>query len=170
MKNIHSENFKIGILGGGQLGRMTLQEAYNLNLHISILDPAANAPCKDLCSEFVQGDFKDYDTVYNFGKNKDVITIEFEDVNADALQKLENEGVKVFPQPKVLKLIQDKGLQKQFYADNNLPTSAFELIGFSEEIETTQLNFPIFQKLRTSGYDGYGVQAISSKKDISKAS
>lgn len=169
MANIHSANFKIGILGGGQLGRMTLQEAYNLNLHISILDPSPIAPCKDIATEFIQGDFKDFDTVYNFGKDKDVVTIEFEDVNADALQKLEDEGVKVFPQPSVLKIIQDKGLQKQFYDQHNLPTSKFELISSRAELKDTKLNYPLFQKLRTSGYDGYGVQGLKDKNQLDKA-
>ncbi len=160
MGNIHSKNFKIGILGGGQLGRMSLQEAYNLNLHIDILDPSENAPCRSLANNFVVGDFKDFDTVYKFGKDKDVVSIEFEDVNSDALAKLENEGVKVFPQPSVLKIIQDKGLQKQFYAEHELPTSKFQLIESKEELKNTSLKFPLFQKLRTSGYDGYGVTKI----------
>lgn len=169
MKNIHNSSFKIGLLGGGQLGRMTLQEAYNLNLHICVLDPSAEAPCKDLAHEFVQGDFKDFDTVYEFGKDKDVITIEFEDVNADALAKLEEEGKKVFPQASVLKLIQDKGLQKQFYEKHQIPTSPYHLINGKADLENTDLQFPIFQKLRTSGYDGYGVQSIKSKADLEKA-
>ncbi len=168
-QNIHSENFKIGMLGGGQLGRMTLQEAYNLNLHIDILDPSANAPCKTLANEFVCGDFKDFETVYNFGKDKQVITIEFEDVNADALAELEKEGVLVYPQPRVLKLIQDKGLQKEFYQKNNIPSSAFQLIESKAEIEDANLKFPIFQKLRKSGYDGYGVQSLKDPHKLSKA-
>ena len=169
MKNLHSQNFKIGILGGGQLGRMTLQEGYNLNLHIDILDSSPNAPCKNLANNFVVGDFKNYDDVYAFGKDKDVVSIEFEDVNSDALAQLEKDGVKVFPQPHILKIIQDKGLQKQFYADHDLPTSKFELIQGKEDISNTSLNFPVFQKLRTSGYDGYGVQQIDSKEDLDKA-
>lgn len=169
MKNIHNNSFKIGLLGGGQLGRMILQEAYNLNLHICVLDPSAEAPCKDLAHEFVQGDFKDFDTVYAFGKDKDVITIEFEDVNADALAKLEEEGKKVFPQASVLKLIQDKGLQKQFYEKHQIPSSPYHLINGKADLENTDLQFPIFQKLRTSGYDGYGVQSIKSKADLEKA-
>ena len=169
MTNIHSENFRIGLLGGGQLGRMSLQEAYNLNLHIEILDPSENAPCKNLANKFVVGDFKDYDTVYEFGKDKDVVSIEFEDVNSDALAKLEEEGVKVFPQPAVLKIIQDKGLQKQFYTNHQLPTSKFELIESKEDLKNTNLNFPLFQKLRTSGYDGYGVIKINSKDDLENA-
>lgn len=169
MANIHSENFKIGILGGGQLGRMSLQEAYNLNLHIDILDPSENAPCKNLANKFVVGDFKDFDTVYEFGKDKNVVSIEFEDVNSDALAKLEKEGVKVFPQPSVLKIIQDKGLQKQFYAKHQLPTSRFELIDSKNGLKNTSLRFPLFQKLRTSGYDGYGVTKIDNKDDLENA-
>lgn len=169
MSNIHSSKFRIGMLGGGQLGRMTLQEAYNLNLHIDILDPSENAPCKTLANQFTVGDFKDFDTVYEFGKDKDVITIEFEDVNSDALAKLEEEGVKVFPQPSVLKIIQDKGLQKNFYIKHGIPTSSFQLIENKSEISTSNLIFPVFQKLRTSGYDGYGVQKIDSKNDLDKA-
>lgn len=151
------------------MGRMTLQEAYNLNLHISILDPSENAPCKPLTDDFVQGDFKDFDTVYQFGKDKHLMTIEFEDVNADALKKLEKEGVKVYPQPHILKLIQDKGLQKQFYQDHGLPTSPFELIKDKSEIANSKLDFPLFQKLRTSGYDGYGVQKLKSKESAEQA-
>lgn len=169
MKSIHSEKFKIGILGGGQLGRMTLQEAYNLNLHISILDPSANAPCRPLANEFVLGDFKDFNTVYSFGKDKDVVSIEFEDVNSDALETLENEGVKIFPQAKVLKIIQDKGLQKEFYKKNNLPTSPFKLIDNKEELNNIGLNFPLFQKKRTSGYDGYGVVKLAGLNELENA-
>ncbi len=168
-KNIHASSFKIGMLGGGQLGRMSLQEAYNLNLHISVLDPSPNAPCSSLSPDFVVGDFKDFDTVYQFGKDKDVVSIEFEDVNSDALLQLEKEGVKVFPQPKVLKIIQDKGLQKEFYKVNNIPSSAYETIKGKTEIRFSLLNFPVFQKLRTSGYDGYGVQKIDDKTAVEKA-
>lgn len=169
MQNIHSKKFKIGILGGGQLGRMTLQEAYNLNLHISILDPAIEAPSKNLSYEFVQGDFKDYDSVYSFGKNMDIVTIEFEDVNVDALEQLEKEGVKVYPQPAVLRIIQDKGLQKQFYRINKFPTSNYALINSRDEAKEAKVKFPVFQKLRTSGYDGYGVQQLKSKDDLESA-
>jgi len=166
MSNIHSEQYKIGILGGGQLGRMTLQEAYNLNLHIAILDPSENAPSASLAHEFIQGDFKDFDTVYAFGKDKNVVSIEFEDVNSDALLKLENEGVKVFPQANVLKVIQDKGLQKQFYQDQNIPTADFVLVDSKVDISQSGIDLPVFQKLRTSGYDGYGVRPIRDKEDL----
>jgi len=169
MQNIHSKQYKIGILGGGQLGRMTLQEAYNLNLHISVLDPAEGAPSEALAHEFVKGDFKDFETVYNFGKNKEIITIEFEDVNVEALEKLENEGVKVFPQSRVLRIIQDKGLQKQFYRLNKFPTANYILIDSAKEAQAANVRFPVFQKLRRSGYDGYGVQSIDDKNEIKNA-
>lgn len=151
------------------MGRMTLQKAYDLNLHISILDPSPNAPCKSLAQPFVEGDFKNFDDVYNFGKDKNVVSIEFEDVNSDALQKLEEEGIKVFPQARVLKIIQDKGLQKEFYRKNNFATPNFQLIESKDEIKSSKLKFPIFQKLRTSGYDGYGVQKINSPEDLANA-
>ena len=169
MKNIHSENFKIGMLGGGQLGRMTLQEAYNLNLHIDILDPSENAPCKSLANKFTCGDFKDFETVYNFGKDKDVITIEFEDVNAEALEKLENEGVKVFPQSRVIRLIQDKGLQKEFYQSNGIPTAAFVLINKKEKLNKYSDQLPFVQKMRTGGYDGKGVALLKESSAFENA-
>ncbi len=169
MKSIHSDNFRIGILGGGQLGRMTLQEAYNLNLHIDILDPSENAPCKNLANEFVKGDFKNYEDVFNFGKTKDVLSIEFEDVNSDALADLEKKGVKVFPQSRVLKIIQDKGLQKEFYKKNAIPTAPFKLIDGKNGLANLDLKYPLFQKKRTSGYDGYGVIKLKDKSDLSMA-
>ncbi len=169
MKSIHSSDFKIGLLGGGQLGRMILQKAYDYNIQISVLDPNPLAPCHQIAHEFVVGDFKDYDSVYNFGKGKDVITIEFEDVNSDALLALENEGVKVFPQPKALKIIQDKGLQKEFFTKIGVPTSPYFLTKNREELKEKAEKFPIFQKLRTSGYDGYGVKKIRSVAELEQA-
>lgn len=169
MKNVFSGEFKIGILGGGQLGKMLLQKAHDFNLHVEILDPSANAPCRYLCNRFVQGDFKDFDTVYHFGKNLDLISIEFEDVNVDALAALEKEGKQVYPQPAVLRIIQDKGLQKSFYRQHKIPTSSFSLTTSRADIAQTRLEFPVFQKLRTSGYDGYGVQLLENKNDLEKA-
>src|SRR5690606_23903873 len=161
-------DLKIGLLGGCQLGRMLMQKATDWNLQISILDPSADAPCAHLTHDFVVGNFKDYDTVYNFGKDKDLITIEFEDVNSDALAQLEREGVKVFPQPSVLKIIQDKGLQKEFYAAHNIPTAPYKLVTQASEIAESGIAMPFFQKLRTSGYDGYGVCKISSEADLER--
>ena len=120
-------DLKLGILGGGQLGRMLIQESINFNISTYVLDPDANAPCKDLCEKFVQGSLTDYESVYNFGKNCDIITIEIEKVNVDALEQLEKEGVKVFPQSRVIRLIQDKGTQKQFFKENEIETASFQL-------------------------------------------
>ena len=158
---------KLGILGGGQLGKMLLQKAADYNLECHILDPSADAPAKAYAHYFVQGSFNDYDTVYSFGKNLDVITIEIEHVNVDALIKLESEGVKVYPQPHIIKTVQDKGLQKQFYQENKIPTSSFKLI--TDKTEITSSDFPIIQKLRTLGYDGRGVQKLSSVHDMELA-
>lgn len=169
MDTLFSGGCKIGILGGGQLGKMLLQKAHDFNLHIEILDPSENAPCRHLCSRFVQGDFKDFDTVYHFGKELDILSIEFEDVNVDALEALEREGKKVYPQPAVLRTIKDKGLQKQFYKKHHIPTSPFVLVNSLEEIKKADIEFPVFQKLRTSGYDGYGVQALQDKNKLEKA-
>ncbi len=114
-KEFYSKEFKLGVLGGGQLGRMLIQEAIDLDVTICILDPAPNAPCADIANEFVVGDFNDYQTVLEFGSDKDLLTIEIEHVNIDALEELEKRGVHVYPQPSVLRIVQDKGLQKQFY-------------------------------------------------------
>ncbi len=162
------QELNIGLLGGGQLGRMLLQEAINWDLNISVLDPSADAPCKNMVKEFQTGNWQDFDTVYSFGKNRDLITIEFEDVNVEALEKLEKEGVKVFPQPHALRIIKDKGLQKQFYAENQIPTAPFALVQNKEEMLQCGISFPFFQKLRTSGYDGYGVRGIFTEKDLDK--
>jgi len=162
-------NFKLGILGGGQLGRMLIQDCINFNITTCVLDPDANAPCKNICNEFVNGSLTDFDTVYNFGKKSDVLTIEIEHVNVEALEKLEAEGLKVFPQPAVLKIIQDKGLQKQFYKKNNIPTAEFFLIKDKEELSGYSNEFPFMQKLRKGGYDGKGVTRLDSINESSKA-
>jgi 5-(carboxyamino)imidazole ribonucleotide synthase len=163
------QQLNIGILGGGQLGRMLLQEATNWDLKIAVLDPAHNAPCANMTHEFAQGDFKDFDTVYQFGKNRDIVTIEFEDVNADALEALEKEGVKVYPQPNVLKIIKDKGAQKTFYTQNNIPTAPYALVDHMIEIQDCGISFPFFQKLRKGGYDGYGVKKITNEVEMGQA-
>ena len=168
-KSITSSQFKLGILGGGQLGRMFIQEAISYNLDVHVMDPDENAPCKDISTTFKQGSIQDFDSVYEFGKDKDVITIEIEHVNADALQKLEDEGVKVFPQPSILKMIQDKGLQKQFYAEHGIPTSDFHLIDNKEDIARFRNEFPFMQKMRKGGYDGRGVTPLRNDEDLAKA-
>lgn len=162
-------DLKLGILGGGQLGRMLIQESINFNITSYVLDPDQHAPCKDLCEKFVQGSLTDYETVYNFGKQVDLLTIEIEKVNVDALEQLENEGKQVYPQSRVIRLIQDKGIQKQFFKENNIPTAAFRLFKNKEEILSADLPFPYIQKLRRDGYDGRGVNVIKNKSDLEKA-
>ena len=160
---------RIGILGGGQLGLMLLQAAVDWNLDIHVLDPDAEAPCKQIAPHFQQGSLQDYDTVYNFGKNLDIITIEIEKVNVQALETLEKEGKKIFPQPSVIRQIQDKRVQKQFYKENNLPTADFILTENREDVYKNASFLPAFHKLGKDGYDGRGVQRLTSEADIEKA-
>lgn len=160
---------RIGILGGGQLGLMLLQAAVDWNLDIHILDPDSEAPCHLIAPHFTQGSLQDFDTVYNFGKNLDVITIEIEKVNVEALEALEREGKKVYPQPAVIRLIQDKRLQKQFYSENNLPTADFVLTETKADVGDHVDFLPAFHKLGKDGYDGRGVQRITSAADLDKA-
>lgn len=167
-KEFYSD-LRLGILGGGQLGRMLIQEAINVNASISVLDPDTNAPCKKLCDYFEVGALDDFDTVYKFGKRVDLLTIEIEKVNVDALEKLEDEGVVVYPQARIIRLIQDKGLQKEFFKQNDIPTAPFQLISSREDLKTTHFKLPYIQKLRRDGYDGRGVMKIMSEGDIDKA-
>lgn len=167
-KDFYGE-LQLGILGGGQLGRMFIQEAINYNVNVHVLDPDKNAPCRKLCQHFECGSLSDYDTVYNFGKDLDMITIEIEKVNVDALEALEDEGVVVYPQSRVIRLIQDKGLQKQFFKQNDIPTSAFQFISNIDSLKTANLSIPYVQKLRKDGYDGKGVKMIRTEDDLTKA-
>ncbi|MFY8077181.1 MAG: 5-(carboxyamino)imidazole ribonucleotide synthase [Flavobacteriales bacterium] len=160
---------KLGILGGGQLGRMLIQEAVNFNIHISVLDPAVNAPCADLANNFVVGNFNDYQTVLDFGKTVDILTIEIEHVNIEALEELERLGKKVFPTPQALRTIQDKGLQKQFYKANNIPTAPFHLIDNAEDALLFKEKGPFMQKLRKGGYDGKGVTPLRTEAEFNAA-
>jgi len=148
---------------------MIIQAGMNFNLRISILDPDKDAPCKSIADVFQVGSLMDFDTVYLFGKKVDLLTIEIEHVNVEALERLEKEGVKVFPQPHIIKTIQDKGLQKLFYQQNKIPTSTFRLIDLKSELLKHTDFFPFFQKMRKGGYDGKGVQRISSENDFTKA-
>ena len=157
----YGKDLRLGVLGGGQLGRMLIQAANDLNIHIHCLDPDPNAPCSEIAHSFSCGSLTDFNTVLNFGSDKHLITVEIENVNVEALEELEKKGVKVFPQPNVLKLIQDKGLQKEFYLKNNIPTAAFELISSKAEL-LLKTDFPFVHKLRTGGYDGKGVKIISN--------
>ncbi|MBC8051828.1 MAG: 5-(carboxyamino)imidazole ribonucleotide synthase [Sphingobacteriaceae bacterium] len=162
-------DLRVGILGGGQLGRMLIQEAINYNTSIKVLDPDPDAPCKNLCDKFEVGSLTDFDTVYKFGKQTDLLTIEIEKVNVDALQQLEEEGVRVFPQPRIIRLIQDKGLQKEFFKQNDIPTSPFQLIASKAALKAAEIEFPFIQKLRKDGYDGRGVYKVKSKADLENA-
>jgi 5-(carboxyamino)imidazole ribonucleotide synthase len=159
---------RLGILGGGQLGRMLLQAGIDLNLYTLILDPDPDAPCKSLCHEFYVGSFADYDTVYEFGKKCEVVTIEIEHVNTAALLQLQQEGVKIYPQPEVIKTIQDKGLQKEFYRQHQIPTADFRLLQNHAELADNLDFLPAFQKLRTLGYDGRGVTRLTTAADFAK--
>src|SRR5690606_9750361 len=165
----HYETVKLGILGGGQLGRMLIQSAINFNITTNVLDPDHEAPCNGISHRFYKGKLNDFDTVYNFGKHADIITIEIENVNCEELIKLEEEGKKVFPQPKIIRLIQDKGLQKQYFKTHQIPTADFRIIDSKNELQKHQDFLPFFMKLRKEGYDGRGVQQILSEADFDKA-
>lgn len=161
---------KVGVLGGGQLGKMLALAAGNWHLPMYFLDESKDFPAGPFATDFTEDFFKDYDAVYNFGKIVDVLTIEIEHVNTDALLQLEKEGLAIHPKPSALNIIKDKGLQKQFYRDFQLPTSDFQL--FEDEndllraIENQVIKFPFVQKSRTAGYDGRGVSILHSEADL----
>lgn len=161
----------LGILGGGQLGKMLIQEAVNLNIELFILDPDQEAPCKNLAATFVCGSLMDYETVYRFGKQVEVLTIEIEHVNVEALFQLEKEGVQVYPQPHVLQMVQDKGAQKEFYKKHHIPTAPFYLASNKAECRAIweQHGQLFVQKLRKGGYDGKGVQKLKHENDFTRA-
>jgi 5-(carboxyamino)imidazole ribonucleotide synthase len=159
----------LGVLGGGQLGRMLIQSAINYNQDIHILDPDPNAPCKDIAQQFTVGSLKDYAAVYDFGQHCDVITVEIEAVNTEALQKLADEGKKVYPQPHLLALIQDKRKQKQFYLEHDVPTAEFILTENKAEVIANASFLPAVNKLGKEGYDGRGVQLLRTAADLELA-
>lgn len=166
------ENRTIGILGGGQLGKMILDISNRWDLKVFVLDPNKDCPSSKLCSKFFKGDLMDYDTVVEFGKNVDLISIEIENVNVEALKFLESQGKKVYPQPGVIEIIQDKSKQKAFYTKNEIPTSPFKSCDGIEEVKTLimkgDISFPFIWKASKMGYDGYGVNKISNNKDLEK--
>ena len=168
--NYFSSDFKLGILGGGQLGKMLLYETRKLDIYTRVMDASEAAPCRIGCNEFVQGDLLDFDAVYNFGREADVLTIEIENVNVEALEQLEEEGVLVYPQPEVLRTIQNKARQKLFYVDHNLPTAPFSRFAYSSEIKESiahgGLSFPFVWKSAQFGYDGKGVKIVRSENDL----
>ena len=168
-KSVFGNSHRLGILGGGQLGRMFIQEAINYDIHVHIMDDKENVPSFSLCTSFTKGDITNYDDVLAFGKTLDVLTVEIENVNVEALYELEKIGVKIFPQPRVLEIIKDKGLQKDFYKKNNIPTSEFQLLEKNTAISILEKQLPFVQKLRTGGYDGKGVQVLKSADDLNNA-
>ncbi len=165
-----SSNFKVGILGGGQLGKMMLYETRKWDIFTKVMDASPEAPCKIACNEFVEGNLMDFDAVYNFGKDVDVLTIEIENVNVDALEKLEHEGKKVYPPTKALRTIQNKATQKLFYTDHNIPTASFMRFAYTSEIEDSisngGLQLPFVWKSAQFGYDGQGVKVVRKTEDL----
>jgi len=170
MANYFSSNFTLGILGGGQLGKMMLYETRKFDITTHVLDPSAEAPCRIACDYFEQGSLMDFDTVYHFGKKVDVLTFEIEGVNVDALEQLENEGIKVYPSSRTLRNIQDKGVQKQFYDTHQIPTSPFQVFQnkkeVSEALAANTISIPFVWKSCTGGYDGNGVKIIRKAEDL----
>ncbi len=168
MANKFYQEFKLGVLGGGQLGRMLIQSGIDLNIEFNVLDPDPKAPCHQI-SNFTNGKLTDFDTVIAFGEKCDLITIEIENVNTAALKELVKKGKKVFPQPEVIELIQDKRVQKLFYRTNNIPTAEFILTEDRADVVRHSEFLPAVHKLGKGGYDGQGVQIIRSANDTQKA-
>lgn len=162
----YGKDYKVGVLGGGQLGRMLIQAANSYDVAIYCMDGDVHAPCAKIAHGFTHGDIQNFEDVYAFGKDKNVVTVEIEHVNVAALKQLESEGVPVYPQPAILEMIQDKGLQKEFYAKNNIPTAPFRLISAQAELAQNESFLPFVQKMRKGGYDGKGVKAMLSNKDF----
>ncbi len=170
MTQYFSSDFKLGILGGGQLGKMLLYETRKYDIHTHVLDPSPEAPARLACNLFQQGDLMDYDTVLAFGRTVDLLTIEIEAVNILALEQLEKEGVSVYPSTATLKKIQSKAVQKEFYQQNNIPTAPFTVFQNKEEliaaVEKGQLTLPFVWKSATGGYDGKGVSVIRERESL----
>jgi phosphoribosylaminoimidazole carboxylase PurK protein len=168
--NYFSSDFKLGILGGGQLGKMLLFDTRKFDIQTYVLDPSDEAPCKIACDQFFKGDLMDFETVYNFGKKVDVLTFEIELVNLEALVKLEEEGLKVYPSPKTLKLIQNKGIQKDFYTQHAIPTANYKrfdnLKSLIVDILDSKTKLPFVWKCTEFGYDGNGVKVIRQISDL----
>ncbi len=168
--NYFSSDFKLGILGGGQLGKMLLSETRKFDIQTYVLDPSEEAPCKIACNKFFQGDLMDFDAVYNFGKLVDVLTFEIELVNIEALEKLESEGIKVYPSSKTLKGIQNKGIQKDFYKEHQIPTADYtrfeNTATLQIAVENNKIELPFIWKCTEFGYDGNGVKVIRKSADL----
>lgn len=174
MTEYFSSEFKLGILGGGQLGKMMLYETRKFDIHTHVLDPSSEAPARLACNHFQQGDLMDLDTVIEFGRKVDVLTFEIESVNSEALEQLEKEGIKVYPSSVTLKKIQNKAVQKQFYFENSIPTAQFKIYKNLEElskaVQNDEVTLPFVWKSATGGYDGKGVSIIRTAEDLSDLS
>jgi 5-(carboxyamino)imidazole ribonucleotide synthase len=170
MESFFKPKLKLGIISGGQLGKMLIQEASKFDISTYVMDSDENAPASEIATKFFKGSLKNYDDVYNFGKIVDLLTIEIESVNIDALKKLENEGLKIFPQTSIIEIFQDKFKQKKFYKDNNIPTSEFVFCKDENEIiqkiNEKIIKFPFVQKLTKGGYDGRGVAIINNENEL----
>lgn len=170
MINYFSSNFKLGILGGGQLGKMLLYETRKFDIQTFVIDPAEEAPAKLAANHFQQGDLMDYETILNFGRLVDVVTFEIEAVNIDALKKLEEEGITVYPSYKTLEKIQDKSVQKTFFQQNEIPTSPFKIFNskeeFISEVRNGNIKLPVVWKSATGGYDGRGVMILKNEDQL----
>ncbi|WP_298896700.1 5-(carboxyamino)imidazole ribonucleotide synthase [uncultured Psychroserpens sp.] len=168
--NYFSSDFKLGILGGGQLGKMMLYSTRKFDITTHVMDASDEAPCKLACNQFTLGNLMDFDAVYNFGKQVDLLTFEIENVNVDALEVLEKEGVSVYPSSKTLRTIQNKATQKLFYRDHDIPTSDFTRFAYLSEVEDALenevLDFPFVWKAAQFGYDGNGVKIVRQLSDL----
>lgn len=172
MINYFSSNFKLGILGGGQLGKMMLYETRKYDIQTNVLEPNPEAPCKIACDYFETGDLMDFDTVVNFGRKVDVLTFEIEGVNIEALKQLAQEGIKTYPSAETLEKIQNKGIQKNFYKKHQIPTADFEVFSSKQDLisalENSKISFPFVWKSTTGGYDGKGVSVIKNKEALNE--
>ncbi|NOT35811.1 MAG: 5-(carboxyamino)imidazole ribonucleotide synthase [Saprospiraceae bacterium] len=172
MKQYRPEELKIGVLGGGQLGKMLFEKALSLGLNLHFMDSSVDCSVGKISSHFIIGNLDSFENIIDFGKSNDIVTIEIEHVNLEALKRLELLGVSVYPQANVLEIIQDKGLQKQFLKENSFPTSPFRLFESTEKIyealDRGEIQFPFVQKLRKGGYDGKGVEIIRNQNDLVK--
>ncbi len=172
MEKLVTSSLRLGIIAGGQLGKMLIQEASKWDIITYVLDNDENCPARGVATYYIKGSNLDYNSVYQFGKMVDILTFEIENVNIEAIIKLKAEGVQVLPDPEILILIQDKGLQKDFYKKNNIPTSIYKLYDSQESIlksiDNGEIKYPFVQKIRKGGYDGRGVAVIQNKDDLAK--
>ncbi len=172
MERLVISDFKLGIIAGGQLGKMLVLAASNWDVKTWVMDREDHCPASDVCTRFIKGDPLRFEDVYQFGKQVDMLTFEIENVNIEAVKKLKAEGHRVLPDPEALEIIQDKGLQKQFYADHQIPTAPFRLFentnAIKQALDAGTLSFPFVQKLRTGGYDGRGVAVIKTSDDLNQ--